>query len=56
MRYGSVVQATSAAALYSWLVRAPSAPVSTPYGRIAVALDGGTYVPGLQHGPLGNKA
>lgn len=27
MRYGSVLQATSAAALYSWIVRAPAAPV-----------------------------
>lgn len=40
MRYGSVVQATSTAVLYSWLVRAPSAPVSLCEGSIhQVALD-----------------
>jgi hypothetical protein len=29
MRYGTIVQACVAAALYSWLLRAPDAPVST---------------------------
>jgi hypothetical protein len=56
MRYGTVVQACVAAVLYSWLLRAPDAPVSAvchskASSAMAAALrKAGASMPGQQQG------